>query len=37
MSFVRAVLGDVPAAELGACYVHEHLIIDPSFATAAKA
>lgn len=33
MSFVRTVLGDVPAAELGVCYAHEHLIIDPSFTT----
>lgn len=33
MSFVRTVLGDIPAAELGACYAHEHLIIDPSFTT----
>lgn len=33
MSFVRTVLGDVPAAELGVCYAHEHLIIDRSFAT----
>lgn len=31
--FVRTVLGDVPAAELGVCYAHEHLIIDPSFTT----
>lgn len=26
-------MGDVPADELGPCYAHEHLIIDPSFAT----
>ena len=25
---VRTVLGDVPAAELGVTYAHEHLIID---------
>lgn len=25
---VRTVLGDVPAAELGVCYAHEHLVID---------
>ncbi len=33
MSFVRTVLGDVPAGELGACDAHEHVIIDPSFTT----
>ena len=32
-SFVRTVLGDIPAAQLGVCYAHEHLIIDPSFTT----
>ncbi len=26
--FVRTVLGDVPAAELGPTYAHEHLVID---------
>ena len=26
--FVRTVLGDVPAAELGVTYAHEHLVID---------
>lgn len=31
--FVRTVLGDVPAAELGVCYAHEHIIIDESFTT----
>jgi phosphotriesterase-related protein len=31
--FVRTVLGDIPATELGVCYAHEHLIIDPSFTT----
>lgn len=36
MSFVRTVLGDIPAATLGVCYAHEHLIIDPSFATLAN-
>ncbi len=25
---VRTVLGDVPAADLGVCYAHEHLVID---------
>lgn len=34
MSFVRTVLGDVPADQLGVCYAHEHIIIDPSFTTA---
>ncbi|MPY88786.1 MAG: hypothetical protein GEU99_12760 [Luteitalea sp.] len=33
MSFVRTVLGDVPVETLGVCYAHEHIIIDPSFAT----
>lgn len=28
MSFVRTVLGDVPAEELGVTYAHEHLVID---------
>jgi predicted metal-dependent phosphotriesterase family hydrolase len=31
--FARTVLGDVPAAELGRCYCHEHLLISPSLAT----
>jgi phosphotriesterase-related protein len=26
--FVRTVLGDIPAAELGVTYAHEHLVID---------
>ena len=33
MSFVRTVLGDIPAGELGVCYAHEHIIIDPSYTT----
>ncbi len=33
MSFVRTVLGDIPPANLGVCYAHEHVIIGPSFAT----
>jgi len=33
MSFIRTVLGDIAPEELGVCYSHEHLIIDPSFAT----
>lgn len=28
MSFVRTVLGDVPASALGITYAHEHLVID---------
>lgn len=35
MSFVRTILGDVPAETLGACYAHEHVIIDRCFATEA--
>lgn len=34
MTFVRTVLGDVPSAELGFCYAHEHVVIDRSFTTA---
>ncbi len=33
MSFLRTVLGDIPAGQAGVCYAHEHIIIDPSFAT----
>ena len=33
MSFVRTVLGDIVPADLGVCYAHEHIIIDPSFTT----
>jgi phosphotriesterase-related protein len=36
MSFVRTILGDVGAGDLGVCYAHEHVIIDPSFATAVE-
>lgn len=32
-SFVRTVLGDVPAGELGVCYAHEHIVIDRSYVT----
>ncbi|MDP3072569.1 MAG: hypothetical protein Q8N18_19905 [Opitutaceae bacterium] len=32
-SFVRTVLGDIPAGRLGVCYAHEHVIIDGSFVT----
>ncbi|HAI11875.1 MAG TPA: aryldialkylphosphatase [Phycisphaerales bacterium] len=31
--FIRTVLGDIAPGQLGVCYAHEHLIIDPSFAT----
>lgn len=33
MSWVRTVWGDITPAELGVCYAHEHVIIDPSFTT----
>lgn len=33
MSWIRTVLGDIAPAELGMCYAHEHVIIDPSFTT----
>lgn len=33
MSFIRTVLGDIPPADLGVCYAHEHIIIDRSFTT----
>jgi phosphotriesterase-related protein len=33
MSFIRTVLGDVAPDQLGRCYAHEHLIIDPSYTT----
>lgn len=33
MSFIRTVLGDIPPAELGVCYAHEHIIIGPGVAT----
>lgn len=33
MSFLRTVLGDIPAVDVGICYAHEHLIIDRSFTT----
>src|SRR4028119_1656567 len=35
--FVRTVLGDTPASQLGVTYAHEHIIIDASFATAQNA
>lgn len=30
---IRTVLGDIDVADLGVCYAHEHIIIDPSVAT----
>jgi phosphotriesterase-related protein len=30
---IRTVLGDIEAADLGVCYAHEHIIIDPGVAT----
>ncbi|MBI3857957.1 MAG: aryldialkylphosphatase [Planctomycetes bacterium] len=33
MSFIRTLLGDLAPARLGACYAHEHLIIDRSYTT----
>jgi phosphotriesterase-related protein len=33
MTWIRTVLGDIPPAQLGRCYAHEHVIIDPSFTT----
>lgn len=31
--FIRTVLGDIPASELGVCYAHEHIILDRSYPT----
>ena len=31
MSIIRTVLGDIEATRLGACYAHEHIVIDRSF------
>ncbi len=33
MPFVRTILGDIAAGELGVCYAHEHVIIDHGCAT----
>jgi predicted metal-dependent phosphotriesterase family hydrolase len=33
MSFIRTVLGDIAPGALGACYAHEHIVIDKSYAT----
>jgi phosphotriesterase-related protein len=32
-AMIRTVLGDIDSAELGVCYAHEHIIIDPGVAT----
>lgn len=32
-AFVRSVLGDLPARNLGVCYAHEHIILDSSYTT----
>lgn len=32
-AIIRTVLGDIPPAQLGVCYAHEHLIIDASYTT----
>jgi 5-phospho-D-xylono-1,4-lactonase len=31
MSFVRTILGDVPADQLNRCGAHEHIIIDAQY------
>lgn len=36
MAFIRTVLGDIPAAQAGVTYAHEHLIIEKSFPTLAN-
>ena len=33
VSFIRTVLGDIAPEQLGVCYAHEHIIIDPSYMT----
>lgn len=33
MSFVRTVLGEIPSSDLGACYAHEHIVIERSYVT----
>lgn len=33
MNFVRTLLGDIAPGQLGVCYAHEHVIIDPSYLT----
>ncbi|MBO0949158.1 phosphotriesterase family protein [Fibrella forsythiae] len=36
MSFIRTVLGDIPPAQAGLTYAHEHIVIDESFPTQAN-
>lgn len=31
MSFIRTVLGDIPAKDAGICYAHEHVVLQGSF------
>jgi len=33
MTFIRTVLGDISQDDVGFCYAHEHIIIDPSYPT----
>lgn len=33
MNFIRTILKDIPADELGSCYAHEHIVIERSFVT----
>lgn len=33
VSFIRTVLGDIAPEQLGVCYAHEHIIIDPGYLT----
>ena len=33
MAFIRTVLGDISAEDLGVCYAHEHIIIDACYVT----
>jgi 5-phospho-D-xylono-1,4-lactonase len=33
VSFVRTILGDIPPAQFGVCYAHEHVYIGESFTT----
>lgn len=32
-TFIRTVLGDIAPEQLGVCYAHEHVIIDPGYMT----
>jgi len=33
MPFIRTILGDIDASQLGVCYAHEHIVIDESYTT----